>query len=83
MSKKYKKGNLVKKGIIHLANDIDIVIPEKSDTLELMVAVGVLVQMLALADAEKNEINKDKYKKMMCDYVDKIYDEVIINDSKN
>lgn len=70
---KFKKA---KSGVISLAKGYGLIVPEHSDSLEIMVAIGSLVQILALADGEQG-VDYNKFKKMINDYIDKVYKEVL------
>lgn len=70
---KFKKA---KSGVIPLAKGYGLIVPEHSDTLEIMVAIGSLVQILALADGE-HEVDYNKFKSMINEYIDKVYKEVL------
>jgi hypothetical protein len=67
---KYKKNQ--KQGIIKLGKGYGLIVPEHSDTLELMTSCGVLISMLAQADKD-NGVSKEKFKEMMNRYIDAIY----------
>lgn len=62
------------KGLIHLAKGIDVIMESHIDTGELMIAIGMLVQMLACADKEYGGVKKETFKEMMNKYIDKIFD---------
>lgn len=64
-----------KKGIIPLAKGYGLIVPEKSDSITIMEAIGMLIQILCLADKEQG-VDYEKFKKMINSYVDKIYTEV-------
>ena len=64
-----------KKAIIPLANGYALIVPDKSDSITIMEAIGMLVQILCLADKEQG-VDYDKFKAMINSYVDKIYFEV-------
>ena len=70
----YKKAKEKKLGLIDLGDGYKLIVPEKSDSLKIMVACGVLISLLAQADKD-NGCNKDKFKKMMNAYIDSIYDD--------
>ena len=67
---KYKKKQM--KGIIDLGKGYGLIVPEYSDTLELMTSCGVLISMLAQADKD-NGVSLDKFKEMMNRYIEAIY----------
>lgn len=67
---KYKKKKM--KGIIPLGKGYGLIVPEHSNTLELMTSCGVLISMLAQADKD-NGVSLDKFKEMMNRYIDAIY----------
>ena len=67
---KYKKNQ--KQGIIKLGKGYGLIVPEHSDTLELMTSCGVLISMLAQADKD-NGVSKEKFKEMMNRYIESIY----------
>lgn len=64
-----------KKAIIPLANGYALIVPDKSDSITIMEAIGMLVQILCLADKEQG-VDYEKFKAMINSYVDKIYFEV-------
>lgn len=64
-----------KKAIIPLANGYALIVPDKSDSITIMEAIGMLIQILCLADKEQG-VDYDKFKAMINSYVDKIYNEV-------
>ena len=70
---KYKK----QQGIIPLAKGYGLIVPQHSDNKEIMIAIGMLVQIWTLAELE-NDKNFDaaKFKNMLCAYADKIINEV-------
>ncbi len=70
---KFKKA---KSGVIPLAKGYGLIVPEHSDSLEIMVAIGSLVQILALADGEQG-VDYNKFKSMINEYIDKVYKEVL------
>lgn len=71
---KYKKAK--EKGLINLANGIDLLVERNLTNMDLQVAIGMLVQMFALAEKDYGKVPKEKLKDMINAYVDKIYDEV-------
>ena len=73
MAKQYKKQ---KQGIIPLAKGYGLIVPQHSDNKEIMVAIGMLVQIWALAEKEQGNIDHETFKKMLCAYADKILSEV-------
>ena len=76
MAKQYKKQ---KQGIIPLAKGYGLIVPQHSDNKEIMVAIGMLIQIWALAEHEHGNKDHETFKKMLCAYADKIL-EVIDND---
>lgn len=68
--KKYKKKQ--KQGIITLGKGYGLIVPEHSDTLELMTSCGVLISMLAQVDKD-NGVSLEKFKEMMNEYIEAIY----------
>ena len=62
------------KGIIDLGKGYGLIIPEHSDTLELMTSCGVLISLLAQADKD-NGVSLEKFKEMMNRYIEVIYSE--------
>lgn len=73
MSKQFKKA---KSGIIPLAKGYGLIVPQHSDTIQIMVAIGMLVQMLAVADGEQG-VEIERFKAMINEYIDKVYSEVL------
>ena len=73
MSKQYKKQ---KTAVIPLAKGYGLIVPEHSDSLEIMVAIWSLVQILALADGEQG-VDYNKFKEMVNGYIDNVYSEVL------
>jgi len=71
--KKYKKQ---KQGVIPLAKGYGLIVPQHSDNKEIMVAIGMLVQIWGLAEIEKGGIDIETFKKMLCAYADKILEEI-------
>ena len=69
---KYKKNQ--KQGIIDLGKGYGLIVPEHSNTLELMTSCGVLISMLAQADKD-NGVSLEKFKEMMNRYIDAVYSE--------
>ena len=67
---KYKKKKM--KGIINLGKGYGLIVPEHSNTLELMTSCGVLISMLAQVDKD-NGVSLEKFKEMMNRYIDAIY----------
>ena len=67
---KYKKNQ--KQGIIDLGKGYGLIVPEHSNTLQLMTSCGVLISMLAQADKD-NGVSLEKFKEMMNRYIDAIY----------
>lgn len=66
--------------VIPLAKGYGLIVPQHSDNKEIMVAVGMLVQIWGLAEIEKGGIDIDTFKKMLCAYADKILEKVKDND---
>ena len=71
---KYKKKEL--SGIVELAKGYKLIVPAKSDNKEIMVAVGMLTQIWALAELESGQCDVKKFKLMLNAYVDKILEMV-------
>ena len=72
MAKQYKKQ---KQAVIPLAKGYGLIVPQHSDSKEIMVAVGMLVQIWGLAEIEHG-LDIETFKKMLCAYADKILEEV-------
>lgn len=65
---------------VSLGKNIDIIFKQrKIRNEELMVAVGVLVKMLAVADKEYNNVKKEKYKEMISQYIDDVWGSEDVN----
>ena len=78
MAKKYKAADNFNKipkdgGLVPLENGYALLVPRKGNTMDLMVACGALISILAFADKE-NGVNKETFKKMINGYIDCIYD---------
>jgi len=73
MAKQYKKQ---KQGIIPLAKGYGLIVPQHSDNKEIMIAIGMLVQIWGLAELEHGGLDIEKFKKMLCAYADKILEAV-------
>lgn len=70
---KYKKTDN-KVAIASLTKNIDIVFKKsKLDNQELMSAIGMLVQMLALGDVTKGDADLEQFRLMINGYIDKIW----------
>lgn len=70
---KYKKTDN-KVAIASLTKNIDIVFKKsKMDNQELMTAIGILVQMLALGDVTKGNADLEQFRLMINGYIDKIW----------
>ena len=79
MNKQYKKREQV--GVIELAKGYKLIVPRNSDTEEIMVAIGMLTQIWTIAELEHNKkTDIERFKKMLCAYVDKITSEVMKNE---
>ena len=74
---KYKKVDFIDKegGIIPLAKGYGLIVPQHSDNKEIMIAIGMLVQIWGLAELEHG-LDIETFKKMLCAYADKILEEV-------
>ena len=60
--------------IVSLGKNIEIVFKkEKIRNEEIMVAVGVLIQMLTVADKQDKSITKERYKEMIANYIDAVW----------
>ena len=60
--------------IVSLGKNIEIVFKkEKIRNEEIMVAVGVLTQMLTVADKQDKSITKERYKQMIANYIDAVW----------
>lgn len=59
-------------GIIPLAKGYGLIVPKHSDSVEIMTAIGTLVQILALADKEQG-VDYNKFKLMINEFVDMVY----------
>ena len=76
MKKQFKKNDQV--GIIELAKGYKLIVPRHSDNTQIMVAIGMLVQVWTLAEIENDKkIDIARFKEMINAYVDKITSEVI------
>lgn len=75
MSKQYKKQQ---QAVIPLAKGYGLIVPQHSDNKEIMIAIGMLVQIWGLAEIEHG-LDIETFKKMLCAYADKILD-VVDND---
>lgn len=58
---------------IKLANGIEIIMDEQVQNDELMVAIGMMISMLGVAEKEFNKLEKEKFKSMMNMYIDTIW----------
>ena len=60
---KYKKIQ----GVIPLAKGYGLIVPQHSDNKEIMIAIGMLVQIWTLAELENDKnFDADKFKNAMC-----------------
>ena len=72
---KYKKANKI--GIVDLGDGYKLIVPEKTNNVNIMVAIGMLAQMWALAEVESGQCDKAKFKLMLNEYVDTILEKVL------
>ena len=74
MSKQYKKQQ---QAVIPLAKGYGLIVPQHSDNKEIMIAIGMLVQIWTLAELEHNKnVDADKFKNMLCAYADEVINKV-------
>lgn len=71
---KYKKAK--QKGLIHLETGIDLLVDRELTNQDIMVAIGMLTQLLAGAELLYADANKEKLKSMMNAYIDTIFEKV-------
>lgn len=74
--KKFKKDTGVDTGIIPLAKGYGLIVPHHSDSKEIMVAIGMLIQIWTMAELEYGDPDIEKLKKCICEYADVIVKEV-------
>ena len=67
-----KKYNKEKQGIIQLGKGFGLIVPEHSNSTEIMVSIGVLVQLLALGHKENGD-NLETLLAMITEYVKGVY----------
>lgn len=70
-------------GVIPLENGYGLIVPRESNNKDLMVTIGMLVQMWAYAEIESGGLDKNKFKEMMIMYVDTILEKMEGKDEKN
>ena len=75
---KYKKVDFINKegGIIPLAKGYALIVPQHSDNKEIMVAIGMLVQIWGLAEMQNGLGDIEKFKTALCAYADKILEAI-------
>ena len=61
-----------KQAVIPLAKGYGLIVPQHSDNKEIMIAIGMLVQIWGLAELEKGGLDIETFKKMLCAYADKV-----------
>ena len=69
---KQKKFKRNEQGIIPLAKGYALIVPKHSDNKEIMIAIGMLIQVWGLAEIEQGGIDIETFKKMLCAYADKV-----------
>lgn len=69
-----KKYNNEKQGVIPLGEGFGLIVPEYSTSKDIMVSIGLLVQLLALGHKE-NGISLETLLAMMTEYITIVYEE--------
>lgn len=60
---------------IILEDGIELIMDKEMDNKKLMTAIGMMVQMLAIAEKDGiNKMTKEKFKSMMNMYIDIVWD---------
>lgn len=66
-------------GIIKLGDGYGLIIPPKTDTIKIMVAIGQLIQIWAFAEMDQGGIDPDKLKNMANDFIDVVLQKIFEN----
>ena len=63
-------------GVIDLGDGYGLIIPRKTDTIKIMVAIGQLIQIWAFAEMDQGGIDPNKLKLMCNEWIDTMLEKI-------